>query len=212
MHATQGIILKREDFRERDERITLYTRDFGKISVIAKGLKRIEAKLRGNLDIFNFVDIIFVEGVNFYILTGIDLKNRFSSIIKDAYVYSATLSAMDAVSYIFQESAKDKDFFDALHFTIKKFNEYASGDLSKASLYSWLLLKKFQMIVLENQGYSVNKKNLSKNSKLLFEMLKGSSHLSVSLSKQDFFNIEDLLTRSFGYFFNFRPSSWIPSK
>jgi len=221
MHSTCGIILKREDFRERDERVTLYTRDFGKISVIAKGLKRIEAKLRGNLDIFNFVDIIFVEGVNFYILTGVDLKSNFSSITKDSSVYSAALSAAQAVSYIFEERAKDKDFFDALCFTIKKLNEYASGNPSRASLYSWLLLKKFQMVILENQGYKVNKESLSKNSELLFQMLKGSSHSSVSLSKQDFLNIEDSFTRSFEYFFsagggsafggNFKFSSWIPS-
>ena len=60
MYTARGIILKREDFREWDERVFLYTREFGKMSVVAKGTKRIEAKLRGNLDIFNFVDIILL--------------------------------------------------------------------------------------------------------------------------------------------------------
>ncbi|MBI1888789.1 MAG: recombination protein O N-terminal domain-containing protein, partial [Candidatus Spechtbacteria bacterium] len=72
MYSTKGIILHREDFRERDERVVLYTKDFGKISVVVKGVKRIEAKLRGNVDIFNVVDITFVEGAYFLILTGIE--------------------------------------------------------------------------------------------------------------------------------------------
>ena len=43
MYAAQGVILKREDFRERDERVVLYTKEFWKLSVIAKGTKRIQA-------------------------------------------------------------------------------------------------------------------------------------------------------------------------
>ena len=87
------MVRRREDFRERDERVVLYTREFGKISVIAKGVKRIEAKLRGNLDIFNLADITFVQGSYFSILTGVDLKERFLHIVNSPATYNAALAA-----------------------------------------------------------------------------------------------------------------------
>jgi recombinational DNA repair protein (RecF pathway) len=217
MHSTCGIILRREDFRERDERITLYTRDFGKISVIAKGLKRIEAKLRGNLDIFNFVDIIFVEGKNFYILTGVDLKERFFSIIKDNYIYGSALSVVRTVEYIYEEDVRDKEFFENFLFTVRKLGEYFSGREGsqpsvQSGLYSWFLLKKFQMVILENQGYSINSKNnennLSKNSTVLLKMLKGGRSFGVRLSKKDFLDIEEFFIKKFAYLFNYKVSSW----
>ena len=210
MHTACGIILKREDFRERDERIVLYTKEFGKLSVVAKGTKRIEAKLRGNLDIFNFVDIIFVEGAHFFILTGVETRERFLNLIKDPYIYGAAVSCARSVVDIFEENVKDKEFFKALNFTIKKLDEYTEP-LAPA-LYAWLLLKKFQMTILENQGYASKEpiEKLSKNATLLLGMLRGQEHPGVRLKREEFSDIEKFFGNTFAYFFNHRISPWIP--
>lgn len=210
MHFTQGIILKREDFRERDERVVLYTRDFGKISVIAKGTKRVEAKLRGNLDIFNFVDILFVEGASFFILTGIDLKERFGELISDTYVYSSALCMVRIIDGIFGERLRDEKFFTFFYSAIKKLNGYG-GKQQSTELYSWLLFKKFQMFVLRNQGYRFFcKDELSSSATRLLEMLNGIKHTNVRLTKHDFMSIENVFIKSFGEALNYRPYSWIP--
>jgi len=210
MYTASGIILKREDFKERDEKIVLYTKEFGKIAVVAKGTKRIEAKLRGNLDIFNFVDIIFVEGAHFFILTGVETRERFCNLVKDPYIYGAAVSCARSVCDIFEENAKDREFFKTLRFTIKKLDEYT--DSLGPALYSWLLLKKFQMTILENQGYAPKKPTgqLSKNAMLLLEMLRGTAHPGVRLSRKEFSDIEEFFSNTFAYFFNHRISPWIP--
>lgn len=210
MYSAQGIILKREDFREKDERVVLYTKELGKIAVVAKGTKRIEAKLRGNLDTFNFVDIIFVEGAHFFILTGIDTRERLGNLIADPHVYSTALSCVRSVADIFEENLRDKGFFDFLYKTLKKLNECAPGQ--NPSLHAWLIFKKFQMTVLENQGYAASEHapQLPKNAALLLEMLGGAAHSSVRLSRREFLDIEDFFGHSFAYFFNHRISSWIP--
>jgi len=216
MYSAQGIILKREDFKERDERVVLYTKEFGKISVVAKGTKRIEAKLRGNLDIFNFVDIIFVEGKNFFILTGIDTQGRFSDIIKDPYIYGAAVSCARSIEDIFEENLRDRNLFNFFRKTLEKLHESAHGE--ETSLHAWLIQKKFQMTILENQGYgrSTEKilpdytKKLSKNSLILLEMLKGAKHPSVRLSRRELWDIEKAFVNIFEYIFRYRFSSWIP--
>lgn len=210
MRATQGIIFQRQDFRERDERVVLYTRDSGKISLIAKGTKRIEAKLRGNLDLLNLVDIIFVEGAYFPILTGVELRDRFPALAKDASLYSAALSIARIVTDVFGERQKDEDFFDSLRFTIQKLGKFAKDP--QPNLYPWLLLKKFEILVLESQGHapSFTSSGMSKNALQLVGMLRGQGHFSVRVTHKDLTKIEDVLGKMFAYFFNYRIPSWTP--
>ena len=216
MYSAQEIILKREDFRERDEKIFLYTKEFGKISVVAKGIKRIEAKLRGNLDIFNFVDIIFVEGKNFFILTGIDTQERFSDILKDPQAYGAAVSCAMSIVDIFEENLRDRNLFNFFRKTLEKLHECAQTQ--DPGLHAWLIQKKFQMTILENQGYSMRAekilpdytKKLSKNSLILLEMLRGTKHPSVRLSRRELWDIEKAFVNIFEYIFRYRFFSWIP--
>ncbi len=215
MYTTQGIILKREDFREKDEKVFLYTKKFGKIAVVAKGTKRIEAKLRGNLDIFNFVDIIFVEGKQFYILTGIDTRDRFNSLTKNPKIYIAALSAASAVVNIFEENARDNEFFNHFYSILNRLDQYGRNKSKlEISLHAWLILKKFQMDILENQGHLMREPSrlkLSENATLLLEMLRGERRRSVRLTSQEFMSIEDMFGNMFAYFFNHRISPWIPT-
>ena len=210
MHFTRGIILRVEDFRERDERVTLYTKDFGKVSVVAKGAKRIEAKLRGSLDIFNLVEITFVEGQNFNILTNVDLLTSFSSVTKNPHAYRSGISVLKVVDYIFDENIKDEPFFEDLHYAVKRIDEYSLAEESLSRLYSWLLLKKFQMKILENQGYESGVP-VSGNSLTLLKMLQGEEEVDgVKLSRGDLINIESSFARIFSYIFNYKLHAWIP--
>lgn len=225
MHSTQGIILKIADFRERDLRVVLYTKNLGKIELIAKGAKRIDAKLRGNLDILNFVDAGFVEGKNFNILIRADFLDSFCLVIKNTHAWKAALSAASLVDYVFGENAADAKFFDDLHHTLSKLNEYSHESEQLSSLYSWLLLKKLQIKILESQGYEYNfggKKlnavmeerengfKFSNNSSLLLKMLSGEGIESVRMSKSDFLNIENVFSRIFAYIFNYKSCLWTP--
>lgn len=153
MHATQAVILGRDDFRERDERIVFYTRNYGKLTVVAKGTRRIEAKLRGEIDIFNIADIVFVEGEKFAILTNIETKARFLNIGRNPYSYKASLSAASIVSNIFEERLPDALLFDKIRDFLANMNNCISEKDCR------LALKDFQIKILENQGYRIEGSN-----------------------------------------------------
>ena len=50
MHSTEGIILKKEPYGEADLLITILTKDFGKIKVMAQGVRKEAAKLKGHFE------------------------------------------------------------------------------------------------------------------------------------------------------------------
>ena len=79
-------------------------------------------------------------------------------------------------------------------------------------------LKKFQLKILENQGYKIDEKILSslniqkpsRNAEIFFGTLQGSDRADVCLSKKDFSDIEGTFMDIFSYIFNYRVAQWIP--
>ncbi|MDP1629662.1 MAG: DNA repair protein RecO, partial [bacterium] len=53
VYQTEGIVLKKEDAGEADRRFLIFTENYGKIEVLAKGARKIKAKLAGHLENFN---------------------------------------------------------------------------------------------------------------------------------------------------------------
>lgn len=79
MFHTQGLVLKRNFYREFDDVFTVYTKDFGKIEILGRGVKRPLAKLNSHLQAFDFSEVEFVLGKKFKVLTGANLiGNLFS--------------------------------------------------------------------------------------------------------------------------------------
>lgn len=60
--STKAIILNRLDYGEADRILTLLTPDHGKLSLIARGVRRVKSKLAGGIELFSVSDITFVRG------------------------------------------------------------------------------------------------------------------------------------------------------
>lgn len=59
---TKGIILSRTDYGEADRIITLLTPDYGKLRLIARGVRKVKSKLAGGIELFSVSDITFIQG------------------------------------------------------------------------------------------------------------------------------------------------------
>lgn len=68
-YKTTGIILRRRDYGEADRIFTILTPE-GKVSAIAKGVRRIRAKLASHLEVFNEIDLMFARGKNLDVVTS----------------------------------------------------------------------------------------------------------------------------------------------
>ncbi len=66
MYSTEGIVIKEEDYGEADRFFTILTKDYGKIRVMAKGIRKIKAKLRSGLQVLSQIYLEFVQGKYFY--------------------------------------------------------------------------------------------------------------------------------------------------
>lgn len=63
--STEGIILKRKNFGEADRILTVLTKHYGKISIIAKGVRRITSRRAGNIEVLNRVKLHLFKSKNY---------------------------------------------------------------------------------------------------------------------------------------------------
>ena len=74
----QAIILDRKDFKEFDQIISVYTKEKGKLELLARGVKKITSKNSAHLEPFSFVDIEIAPGKGIDHLTKVQSINYFS--------------------------------------------------------------------------------------------------------------------------------------
>lgn len=60
--VSKAIVLSRLDYGEADRILTVLTPTYGKLSVLAKGVRKIKSKLAGGIELFSVSDITFIKG------------------------------------------------------------------------------------------------------------------------------------------------------
>ena len=82
---TEAIVIRRADFSESSRVVTCFSREFGKLSVVAKGVKRPKSAFEAGLDLLAVCNIVFIRkssgGLD--ILTEAQLKRRFQAKDRD---------------------------------------------------------------------------------------------------------------------------------
>jgi len=82
--VTTGIVLTRVDYGEADRIITLLTPNFGKLRLMAKGVRRIKSKLAGGIELFSTCNITFIKGKSdIGTLVSSRLVTHYGGIVRD---------------------------------------------------------------------------------------------------------------------------------
>lgn len=82
--STQAIILRRTNYGEADRILSLITPDRGKLSAIAKGVRKSKSKLAGGLELFASSEVSITEGKsNMGVITAARLIRFYGKILHD---------------------------------------------------------------------------------------------------------------------------------
>ena len=81
---TEAIIMRRTNYGEADRVLTLLTPAYGKLSAIAKGVRRSKSKLAGGLELFATTNLTIVEGRgSMGVVTAARLERFYGHILSD---------------------------------------------------------------------------------------------------------------------------------
>lgn len=79
-YKTEGVVLKRKNFGEADRLLTIYSKHYGKIRVIAKGVRRTTSRKAGSLELFSYTRLVLAKGKNLDLITEVELINSYRPI------------------------------------------------------------------------------------------------------------------------------------
>lgn len=113
-YQTKGFIIKKKDFREDDEIITVYTKEFGKIDLLSRGAKKILAKLTPFLQLFNLVNLEFVEGKNFKTVTAAENISNFNEEKKNLFKLEILEKTSQLIDKLVAAPQKDEELWEFL--------------------------------------------------------------------------------------------------
>jgi DNA repair protein RecO (recombination protein O) len=121
-YRTKAIVLKKVDRKEADQLFTLYTEDFGKLTVLGRAIRKISSKLRSGIEIFYLSEIEFIQGKAYKILTDAILIEKFDNIRKDLRKLTIAIKITEALDNLIQDRESDERVWSLLLGVFKKLN------------------------------------------------------------------------------------------
>ena len=116
---TQAIVIRTFPLKEFHKIITFYTPDFGKVKVVAHGVKSPKSKLGGSLELLNHGTLIFQHRENRELqnITDFSLINGFDAIRSDFTRITYGCYFAELVDSIASEGLASPEIFDLLRTT-----------------------------------------------------------------------------------------------
>ncbi|XUX00961.1 MAG: DNA repair protein RecO [Dehalogenimonas sp.] len=141
---TEAVVIRRARLSEADRIITLFTRELGKVSAVAKGVRKAKARLAGHLELLTHTDITLARGKNLDTIIGSQTLSPYLSMRNSLERTAYALYFAELVSHFAPEEQANRSLFDLLVETLGNLGETANAQL---------LSRYFELNLLKNLGY-----------------------------------------------------------
>ena len=140
-----AICIRATDYSETSQIVTLFTRENGKISAIAKGSKRPKSPFDGHIELFSYGQIIFVPSQDSKLatLTEFEQKSHCSGLANNLFSLNCASFATELINSLTTEFDPHPELFDQfLQFLQNTENSNNNRDcLALLILFQFSLLK-----------------------------------------------------------------------
>ncbi len=106
--------MARRNFGEADRIIDIFSKDKGKISLIAKGVRRPGSRKRGHLEIFSKINFQATDGSGIGIMTEADTIDSYGRIRKSMNKVSLAYYFMEVTAKIAREGSGSAEVYELL--------------------------------------------------------------------------------------------------
>jgi len=141
---THAMVIRRARLREADRVITLFTRELGKVSAMAKGVRKANARLAGHLELLTYTDITLARGKNLDTIIGSQTLSPHLAIRNSLERTAYAMYLAELVYHFAPEEQANEPLFDLLIETMESLGETPNPEL---------LVRYFELNLLKNLGY-----------------------------------------------------------
>lgn len=145
MHGikVEGIVLKRRNLGEADRILTVFTYQKGKISVLAKGVRRITSRRAGNVELLNRVSMFLHQAKTFLILTEAASLDTYQKLKEDLVLSTYAFHIIELVDRLTAENQENRVLYEHLVNVLQRL----------ARNPRQILVRAFEVKILSNSGF-----------------------------------------------------------
>ncbi len=166
--TTKAIALKTTDYKENDKFILLYSLEYGKISVHARGIKKATAKLKFAGDTFCFGNYELAQTGDRFVLKTCEQLESFFALREDIVNYYSACAIVENIINYTEERQSDGIVFTQ---TLRALQQLINGT-NPLTVVLWYCL-----FFIKAQGFQLNFKKCAecneKSKKMFLDLQKG---------------------------------------
>lgn len=120
-----AMVIRQADFSESSRVVTFFSREFGKLSLLAKGAKRLKGPFDAALDLLSTCRIVFIRKSSgaLGILTQAQLSRRFAPIQNDINSFYGGYYVADLLNGLTEDFDPDPGVFDLAAATLEQLGD-----------------------------------------------------------------------------------------
>lgn len=119
-YSSEGIILARKNYSEADRILIVFSKNYGKLSLLAKGIRKLKSKKRGHLEIFSHIKFSAVKTKAIDIITEVETINTFSKVRASLNKISLAYYFCEVVTKTTREDEIHNNIFNLLMNFLKR--------------------------------------------------------------------------------------------
>jgi DNA repair protein RecO (recombination protein O) len=140
---TEGIIIKRRNIGEGDRILTVYSKQRGKIQVVAKGVRKIASRRSSHIELLNY-SLLTIHEAKLPILTEAEALNHYSGLKSNLDKSAYAFYVCELVDGLLAEHQENRAVFNLLQDTLFKMESEAECKM---------LIKNFEQLLLTELGF-----------------------------------------------------------
>jgi len=145
IYRDEGIVIRRQNFSEADKILTIYTKDYGQITAIAKGARKITSRKVSSSELFVHAIYYLAKGRDMDIVVESEILNPFTSLRDDLRKASLAFYLTELLGAFSKGGGADYSLY-------RLFLEVMSI-LSRAKRKHDLWIRAFEMKALNHAGF-----------------------------------------------------------
>jgi DNA repair protein RecO (recombination protein O) len=130
LYRVSAVVLKRRDMGETDRLLTVFTRDRGKLALLAKGVRKSASRKAGHIEPFTYVDLLIAKGHNLDLLTQAETLEAHRRLREDLLLSAWGYYVTELVDTFTQDADPNPLLFDLLLETLGRLDKGSNPALA----------------------------------------------------------------------------------
>lgn len=111
----KAFVIRRINFGDSDRYITLFSKNHGKVEVMAKGVRKINSRRSAAVELLNLIEFQSVKTAKNFVLTEVKLIDPFDQLKKELKYIKEVFLMCELIDSIMPYGVKHPDIFDLMN-------------------------------------------------------------------------------------------------